>query len=94
MGKQNMCPLPEIGCAHAGSYFVLSMLDRLWHPDLTQDEALELMEKGIEEVCWQFRHLACPFLQGTSSPLQHAEQAWSLRKVGMCFQKSAHAVFA
>ena len=35
---------------HAGSYFVLSMLDRLWHPDLTQDEAVELMEKGIEEV--------------------------------------------
>ena len=34
----------------AGSYFVLSMLDRLWHPDLTQDEAVELMEKGIEEV--------------------------------------------
>ncbi|CAL5218371.1 g39 [Coccomyxa viridis] len=33
-----------------GSYFVLSMLDRLWHPDLTQDEAVELMEKGIEEV--------------------------------------------
>ncbi|CAK0737495.1 hypothetical protein CVIRNUC_000922 [Coccomyxa viridis] len=33
-----------------GSYFVLSMLDRLWHPDLTQEEAVELMEKGIEEV--------------------------------------------
>jgi len=29
---------------------VLSMLDRLWHPDLTQEEAVELMEKGIEEV--------------------------------------------
>ena len=34
----------------AGSYFVLSMLDRLWHPDLTLEEAQELMEKGIEEV--------------------------------------------
>ena len=32
---------------------MLSMLDRLWHPDLTQDEAVELMEKGIEEVSWQ-----------------------------------------
>ena len=31
---------------------MLSMLDRLWHPDLTQDEAVELMEKGIEEVGW------------------------------------------
>ena len=41
--------------ARAGSYFVLSMLDRLWHPDLTQDEAVELMEKGIEEVGWHLR---------------------------------------
>ena len=37
-----------LGCA--GSYFVLSMLDRLWHPNLTQEEAVQLMEKGIEEV--------------------------------------------
>ena len=29
---------------------MLSMLDRLWHPDLTQEEAVQLMEKGIEEV--------------------------------------------
>ena len=29
---------------------MLSMLDRLWHPDLTQEEAVKLMEKGIEEV--------------------------------------------
>lgn len=33
-----------------GSYFVLSLMDRLWHKDLTEAEALELMEKGIEEV--------------------------------------------
>lgn len=33
-----------------GSYFVLSMFDRLWHKDLTEDEALSLMMKGIEEV--------------------------------------------
>jgi hypothetical protein len=26
------------------------MLDRLWHPDLSQEEAVQLMEKGIEEV--------------------------------------------
>ena len=42
--------LPDADHACAGSYFVLSMLDRLWHRDLTQDEAVELMEKGIEEV--------------------------------------------
>jgi len=29
----------------AGSYFVLSMCDRLWHPDMSEAEALELMEK-------------------------------------------------
>ena len=29
---------------------MLSMLDRLWHPDLTLEEAQDLMEKGIEEV--------------------------------------------
>ncbi len=36
--------------AVAGSYFVLSMFDRLWRADLSQDEALGLMEKGVEEV--------------------------------------------
>lgn len=34
----------------AGSYFVLSMMDRLWRPDLSVEEAVQLMEKGIEEV--------------------------------------------
>lgn len=33
-----------------GSYFVLSMLDKLWHPAVTEAEALELMRKGVEEV--------------------------------------------
>eukprot|EP00887_Chlorella_sp_A99_P006277 scaffold3.g6277.t1 len=33
-----------------GSYFVLSLFDRLWRPDLTQEEALELMRQGVEEV--------------------------------------------
>jgi len=33
-----------------GSYFVLSMFDRLWHPDLGREEALEMMKKGIAEV--------------------------------------------
>ena len=36
-------------CA-AGSYFVLSMMDRLWRPDLGEQEALELMKKGVDEV--------------------------------------------
>ena len=29
-----------------GSYFVLSLFDKLWKKDLTQDEALEMMKKG------------------------------------------------
>ena len=33
-----------------GSYFVLSMFDKLWHPDVTEEEALDMMMKGIEEV--------------------------------------------
>ncbi|GAB4822149.1 hypothetical protein N2152v2_009195 [Parachlorella kessleri] len=33
-----------------GSYFVLSMFDKLWHPNLTETEALDMMKKGIEEV--------------------------------------------
>lgn len=33
-----------------GSYFVLAMLDALWRPDLTLDEAVALMERGIDEV--------------------------------------------
>jgi len=36
--------------AYAGSYFVLAMLDKLWHPNLTEAEALELHVKGIDEV--------------------------------------------
>ncbi len=36
--------------AYAGSYFVLAMLDKLWHPNLTEAEALELHIKGIDEV--------------------------------------------
>ena len=35
---------------HAGSYFVLAMLDKLWHPNLTEVEALDLHVKGIDEV--------------------------------------------
>ena len=29
---------------------MLSMFDRLWRKDLTEQEALELMEKGVAEV--------------------------------------------
>lgn len=28
----------------AGSYFALSLFDRMWHPDLTEDEAIAMME--------------------------------------------------
>jgi 20S proteasome subunit beta 4 len=33
-----------------GSWFVLSMYDRLWHPDLTEEEAIKMMKLGLEEV--------------------------------------------
>lgn len=33
-----------------GSMFVLSLFDKLWHPNLTEAEALDMMEQGIAEV--------------------------------------------
>jgi 20S proteasome subunit beta 4 len=33
-----------------GSYFALSLFDKMWHPDLTEDEAVAMMEAGIAEV--------------------------------------------
>lgn len=29
---------------------MLSLFDRLWHKDISEEEAVRLMEKGIEEV--------------------------------------------
>lgn len=40
----------NVGGTGYGSYFVLSMLDRLWRPKLGVAEALEMMEKGVAEV--------------------------------------------
>ena len=34
----------------AGSYFVLAMLDKLWHQNLTEEEAFQLHMKGVDEV--------------------------------------------
>jgi hypothetical protein len=34
----------------AGSYFALSLFDRMWHPDLTEDEAIAMME--VCAVVW------------------------------------------
>lgn len=44
MHKMNVC-----GTGY-GSYFTLSMLDRLWRPDLSEADAFELMKKAVEEV--------------------------------------------
>lgn len=33
-----------------GSFFTTSLFDKLWHPNLTEAEAVAMMEKGIEEV--------------------------------------------
>ena len=44
MHKMNLC-----GTGY-GSYFALSLFDKLWRPDLTQDEALDMMRQGVAEV--------------------------------------------
>ncbi|KAF5840408.1 20S proteasome beta subunit D, type 2 [Dunaliella salina] len=33
-----------------GAMFVLSLFDKMWRPDITQAEALDMMEQGIAEV--------------------------------------------
>mmetsp|Transcript_3761 Transcript_3761/g.6264 ORF Transcript_3761/g.6264 Transcript_3761/m.6264 type:complete len:198 (-) Transcript_3761:567-1160(-) len=33
-----------------GSMFVLSLFDKLWHPNLTEAEGLDMMKQGIAEV--------------------------------------------
>jgi 20S proteasome subunit beta 4 len=42
--KMNLC-----GTGY-GSFFALSLFDKMWHPELTQDEGLEMMKKGVAEV--------------------------------------------
>lgn len=38
-------------CGHGyGSNFCLSIFDKMWHPELGKDEALEMMRKGVAEV--------------------------------------------
>ena len=33
-----------------GSSFVLSLFDKMWKKDLSQEDALEMMKKGVKEV--------------------------------------------
>ncbi|KAJ3705651.1 hypothetical protein LUZ61_009356 [Rhynchospora tenuis] len=40
----------EKGAFGYGSYFCLSMMDRLYHPDMTIEEAIELIDKCIVEI--------------------------------------------
>lgn len=40
----------QFSMCNSGSYFTLSLFDKMWHPNLTQDEAVVMLEKGIEEV--------------------------------------------
>ena len=61
---------------------MLSMLDRLWHPDLTQEEAVELMEKGIEEVSFAYAASAHDDLTGIS--------CWTPLHVQMSICPSVH----
>ena len=41
---------------------MLSLFDRLWHKDLTEEEAVKLMELGIEEVSHFDSIIPFPFL--------------------------------
>lgn len=34
----------------SGSNFTMSLFDKMWHPELTQEQAVTMMEAGIEEV--------------------------------------------
>jgi hypothetical protein len=57
---------------------VLSMMDRLWRPDLTEEEAVQLMEKGIDEVIMTYlrlSHWAWEF-QSTSSWARNRPLSW------------------
>ena len=45
--KHHHAPLLPLG---PGSYFTLSLFDKLWHPDLTEAEALSMMEKAVDEI--------------------------------------------
>lgn len=40
----------NVGGTGYGSYFMLSLFDRLWHPNVEEDEALSMMLRAIEEV--------------------------------------------
>jgi 20S proteasome subunit beta 4 len=44
MHKMNIC-----GNGY-GSYFALPLFEKLWHPELTQEEAFDMMKKGVAEV--------------------------------------------
>lgn len=40
----------NIGGTGYGSYFALALFDKLWHPAVTQGDALDMMRKGVAEV--------------------------------------------
>lgn len=40
----------NLGGTGYGSNFALSLFDKMWHPALTQDEALAMMKAGVAEV--------------------------------------------
>lgn len=44
-----MCAVNTGGTGY-GNYFVQATFDKLWRPDMSQDEALDMIKKGIAEV--------------------------------------------
>ncbi|XP_060071050.1 proteasome subunit beta type-2-like [Ylistrum balloti] len=51
LASMNKCPFAAHGY---GSFFVLSILDRYYREDLSQDEALELLQRCVNEIRKRF----------------------------------------
>jgi len=52
----HLAALQEVsrGAHGYGAYFVLGLLDRYWKPELTEEEAIEIVKKCIQEIRLRF----------------------------------------
>lgn len=70
-------------CYLSGSYFALSLFDKMWHPDLTLDEAVAMMEVCLcclQGLCWcVFRHLWAARV----ADIRLASTAWQCHAVAL-----------
>lgn len=101
-------PIPET-CFHlmcnlcvcvspAGSYFALSLFDRMWHPQLTEDEAIAMMEvsrgrpKGLVGPFGVWTRPAVGVGRVATRPAECLLQHWCCLPVSdtLCFIDSMH----